>query len=118
MDAAVGFALADEAVKWARYHDIELGEVFETYRPTGDELFRVLAREAVCSYAMAKDEIGPLPGADRPSLFFDLERELLMLKAYQGELLIEADKPELRTFSPIVDLLQESLRFRQELSGI
>ncbi len=98
LDTMVGLSLADEAVRWARARGIPADATFERYRPTADEVFGGLAREAVCSHEMVEDAfraggLGPAatdspPGAE---LLLRPDRELRMLQLFHVERLEAAD---------------------------
>jgi hypothetical protein len=98
LDTMVGLSLAEEAVRWASARGIPADATFERYRPTVDEIFGGLAREAVCSHRMVEDALrggglGPTapdspPGAE---LLLRPDRELRMLQLYHVERLEAAD---------------------------
>lgn len=98
VETMLGLALASEAIQWARARGIAADSTFARYRPTADEIFGGLAREAVCSHQMVEDAVrsgglGPSaanspPGAE---LLMRPDRELRMLQLYHVERLEAAD---------------------------
>ncbi len=94
----MGFTIASDAVDWARSRGVPPGELFERYRPTADEVFGGLAREAVCSHRMAEQAFEPAAldqgSLGAPSLAAPLvgvDRELGMLQLFYADHLEVAD---------------------------
>jgi hypothetical protein len=92
MENLLGFAMADHAVQWAGARGIAADATFARYRPTSDEIFGGLAREAICSHRMVEEAfrtggLGPStadspPGAE---LLLRPDRELRMLQLFEIE---------------------------------
>lgn len=95
IESAVGFALARNAVEWARSNGQRPTESFIRYRPTNDEMFFALAREAVCVYEVVEEGIGELAQNSRiqrgpvfSRVMFNPARELQMVRAHRARLVV------------------------------
>ncbi len=98
LGTTLGLVFAEDAVIWARARGVTADATFERYRPTADEVFEGLAREALCSAELAEEAFGMAglghTSTGAPDLampLIDLERELRMLRLFHIERLEAAD---------------------------
>lgn len=87
----IGFAIADEARATALRLTWPKSQVFAAHRPRRDQVFPLLAREAYCQAteieALSGQEGALDPGGARSALV-SMERELAVLRWYEGQRLV------------------------------